>query len=288
MEKILDCSSIDTALSSFEKVLQAPKEIFLQRLEGCRDQVDDSSFEAEDELLEVFFPDRSALSPFDSIAWFHLTRVSDPECFLRKGILPTDQIVGQIWSTAQEILREKGHSIVIEDLRKNLYKSKVDGSSINTYFRKLNKDMTGPYALLIRETALYGDFCNHYLKCPEIIVDICRVINELCFVDIENDFKKLTHPYIVKFKSKPGKDSWKEVGTALLYVYKYATGDVDVSSDHSFVEKGAVIEPRKILSIESVGIPVTECNDKELLPDKEISFHIHDHQGKLIFGTGQY
>ncbi|MCI5166210.1 MAG: hypothetical protein D3903_08965 [Candidatus Electrothrix sp. GM3_4] len=282
MEKILDCSSIDTALSSFEKVLQAPKEILLQRLEDCRDQVDDSSFEAEDELLEVFFPDRSALSPFDSIAWFHLTRVSDPECFLRKGILPTDQIVDQIWSTAQEILQGKGHSIDIEDLRKKLCEQKSVIHYVEKYFDKLNKNSTGPYAFLIRET-----YYNHYLKCPEIIVDICRVINELCSIDIENDFKKLTRPYIVKFKSEPGKNSWNEVGTALLYVYKYATGDVNVSSGHSFIGTGAVIEPRNILSIEPAVIPITECNDKELLPD-EISFHIHDHQGKLIFGRGQY
>jgi len=84
-----------------------------------------------------------------------------PGFFLRKGILPTDQIVAQIWSTAQEILQKKGRSIDIDELRKNLYKSKGD-ASIGTYFLKLSKDMTGPYALLIKETALYGDFCNHY------------------------------------------------------------------------------------------------------------------------------
>ena len=67
--------------SSFEKVLQAPKKNLLPRLEDCRDQVDDSSFEAEDELLEVFFPDRSILSPFNFIAWFHLTRASAPDFF---------------------------------------------------------------------------------------------------------------------------------------------------------------------------------------------------------------
>jgi hypothetical protein len=96
---LLDCTSVETALTSLEPLLGVSSVRIKERLLRTRLRPTDeflSQGNIVDQILESF-PSRPSSWPYDGIAWFHLTRTSDPRRFL-EGIHPVTRIINEIWT----------------------------------------------------------------------------------------------------------------------------------------------------------------------------------------------
>lgn len=260
----LNCSSITTTIDSFSTILDHSRSDIFQRIENAQFKTGEDDTYIGESLLDEFFPDPSLNSPFETYIWFHLSRISNVKYFSDKGILPTGQIVDHVWEKVEIIFSEKGLLGDMQEIRKT-----IENDKGSRYYNKLNNLEHGPYALLIRETALFGNYCNHYLRCPEIIDDICHDVNNIIGIDIVDEFTECSKPVIVHFITRPPDDFWPYIKEALIYIYNYSICLSDVGSDLSYIGSGQAIKPNQIISIECVQEPTNE-NDNSLLLNSNV------------------
>jgi hypothetical protein len=110
----------------------------------------------------------SAEREWDSVYWFHLTRVPAGTDF-SDGILPLHLALDRIWTGMM--------AIVDAEKRANLQSLRELGVPDYLYVLKTsNTALSGPYAMLVKESAFHSEVMgNHdYLAVPEIIEDICN------------------------------------------------------------------------------------------------------------------
>lgn len=214
----LDCTSVGTALASLEPLLGVDplriKESLLRpELTPTNEFL--SKGNIVDQILESF-PSRSSSWPYAGIAWFHLTRTSDPRRF-REGIHPVTRVINQIWAELEAACSNEQINLDWEQLRPWIERE-APGHDAYLYRLKQEKEMQGPFGMLLLESALHpnpGD--NHYLRCPETIEDICKEVEARTGVGILSAYQRSTRPAAVKFIDQtPCREC---ADAAIFYVY---------------------------------------------------------------------
>jgi hypothetical protein len=167
---VLDCESYDSALASICSVYDISPGLlvnFLIKIDLEKEyEKTSSNRDILTRLLESQFGEPT--NRFESIAWFHLTRVPKGTTF-SDGILPLNFALPRIWQTLV--------SSVSDQKRVKLEKLRSEGVPDFLYnFKTGHKTLGGPYAMLVRESAFHAEeMGNHdYLCLPEIVEDICN------------------------------------------------------------------------------------------------------------------
>lgn len=255
----LDCHDLDSTLASFAGAIG----ITPAELERALREHDEARFEeaAEDpwqlmprEALERFGVDVETVARrFSGAYYFHGTRAIDPEAFRRRGILPLDQMVDELWATLRDLADDE-----ISDEDWASFRSSVEaGAGGNDgYLYRLKTSGRihfGPFGLVVRETFFEprSTGSHDYLGCPEIVQDIARCFAFAHDVDLEQRFCEATKPCIVKFRStqlRPG-----AINAALWYAYtKLRDGEIRGNSNYSFDGDGTPVPPEDVVDVEVV------------------------------------
>lgn len=245
---ILDCSSLDTTLSSLEPLLgmtagQIRHQLLAPEFNPANEIPAQGGISSV--LLEAF-PRRADAWPYTSIAWFHLTRTSNLERY-RHGLKPVTHVVDQIWSELKAACDNEGITLEWQDLR-DWVETKSPGRFADLYRRKQKPGMQGPYGMLLLESAMHknpGD--NHYLRCPETVEDICKEVEAKAGIGIIDAYQKNTRPAVVKFlDQKPCEEC---VESAIFYAYATLWGqDYDSSWNAYFDGEGISVPANMVVS----------------------------------------
>jgi len=227
--KVLDSESIESMYASMESILGLTR----ATLESVFDSIDleaiygaspSPGIPANEYLLSEIVKRTSLESlSFDCIHWFHLTRTVDDNDF-KDGILPLGQCIDSIWDFLYALLDGKLSKQEWDDFRANQITSKKNHYSYLYCLKTCDSTHWGPYALLIRDTAFKPDeLHNHdYFRVPEIVEDICIVLQERHGVDLLPVFAEKTRPCIVKFVDDNAKSYCLEA--ALYHLYHVRKG----------------------------------------------------------------
>jgi hypothetical protein len=255
----LDCHDLGSALASLAAAIgTAPAQ--LER--ALRDH-NEARFEeaSEDpwhlmprEVLERFGVDvETVAGRINGAYYFHGTRAVEPDSFLRRGILPLDQMVDEVWPTLRALA---GGDVSDEEWAafRNSVGSDAGGHSGSLYRLKTGGRIHfGPFGLVVRETFIDpGSTGSHdYLGCPEIVQDISACFSAAHAVNLERRFCAAAKPCIVQFRSnqvRPG-----AITAALWYAYtKLRDDEITSSSNYSFDGKGEPVPAADVVGVEIV------------------------------------
>lgn len=171
MDVSLNCSSLETSVSSLSKIFDCNerdiiKEISFNHKENFERQDDFCYF--EDFLFDVFTKSFHGYLSLDSVIAFHGTRTLRNNNF-ENGLLNLSESLGQIWETLIKYSSEEH-----KNRFKELMKEEHFGYNDNRYGFKIIHQDFGPYGFLVKDSLFSSQALgNHdYLNVPEIIEDI--------------------------------------------------------------------------------------------------------------------
>jgi hypothetical protein len=243
---VLDCESYDSALACICSVYNISPDLLVDFLIKTDLEMEyekaSSNRDILTRLLESQFGDPT--NRFESIAWFHLTRVPKGTTFY-DGILPLNLALPRIWQTLV--------SSVSDQKRVKLEKLRSEGVPNFLYnFKTGHKTLDGPYAMLVRESAFHAEkMGNHdYLRLPEIVEDICTGYNAQYGQSICDEVSAALKKCIVKFVvSDETADTYKE--PTLKYCWCKANEQLlDMYANSCYDAKGETIPHEAIRGIQ--------------------------------------
>ncbi|PKP20471.1 MAG: hypothetical protein CVU05_09010 [Bacteroidetes bacterium HGW-Bacteroidetes-21] len=242
----LDCENIDTCIASLSEILVIHSHTIIKTLieidleEICSKR--DNNDTPDVFLLNYFRETHNAATAFTSSFWFHNTRVKKGADF-KEGILPLNlmeiEITKFIDSLAKSIKPKKNKSL------------KNNSNSCYHFFTKINdKTHWGPYAYLVRQTAINSPSISHdYLKIPEIVEDYIGCKYQNIREQLEEIYFEETISCIVKFEYLNNNEGL--LGKALYYIYLTLRGEeLDFNSNTCHDGQAEIIKPESICKIE--------------------------------------
>ena len=251
--KILDCETSNSTYRSLETILG----IAQTDLEAIFDELSIEGYEDFDRqfFLKTNISLRSVT--FDSVCWFHLTRVDSNTTF-SEGILPLNLSIERIWNLLFQLV--KSSRLSIEDW--NAFKIEMTEGQISTainlcsnsqslYKMKVgNQIFGGPYAMLVREISFNSAYAsNHdYLTIPEIIEDILRCFEHVFGYSLVDEYSWVTRPCIVKFQDLNHRNDLLQ--PALFYLFCERKGyKLSQACNNCFDGGGNTVPSESILSV---------------------------------------
>lgn len=255
----LDCHDLSSTLASLATAIHttpAQLELALREHDEVRfeEATEDPWHLMPREVLERFGVDaRTVADRFNDAYYFHGTRTVEPEAFLRRGILPLDQIVDELWATLRALV---GGEISDEEWAafRSSVESDAGGHSGSLYRLKTRGRIHfGPFGLVVRETFLGpGSTGSHdYLGCPEIVQDIAVCFTSAHAGNLERRFCAATKPCIVQFRSNKLRSG--AITAALWYAYtRLRDGEITSSSNYSFDGDGEPVPAVDVVAVEIV------------------------------------
>lgn len=261
--KVLDCETVECIYASAERILGVER----SGLDSVLDSIDVKAiYETKPSpcippTKYLFSEIVNRISPkslsFERICWFHLTRTVNGNDF-NHGILPLNECIDSIWEFLYALLDGKLSKQEWYNFRSNEITSGKSHWSYLYCLKTADSVHWGPYAQLIRDIAFRSDELHHhdYFRVPEIIEDICIVLQECHGIDLLPIFAEKTRPCIVKFVDDDAKSYCLEA--ALCHLYHLRKGDscTPVSPcTTGFNGKGKEIPKNRILKIEFPNYP---------------------------------
>lgn len=236
--KILDCSSIQSTITSLANLYEISEEQLLVRLKTF-------SFKKvllfEDELIEWISTekDSTALIP-DAIIWFHTTRIRREINFKATGLKPLYQCLPEIKQFIIQIVDKFGG-----------YSPGGSEGFMMSYCSKIKSlESQGPYAFSIRDAAFRSgrNRCT-FQDAPEIVKDLAQIHGGANEKLILEEYFLNTSPCIVKFINHSSRPD--TVRYAAAYTYAFIHNEDDPASFHTcFDGQGHAIPPNEILDVE--------------------------------------
>jgi hypothetical protein len=255
--KWLDCENLASTLSSLAIALGTTP----VGLEGALRSYDDVGVsEAREDpwkLVPRQFFERFGLNTdgvterFDGAYYFHGTRAVDPEAFRRRGLLPLDEMVEELWATLFALV---ANDVSDEEWAKFRTEVEADGGGHDGWLYRLktgDRRHSGPYGSVVRETffAPGATGTHDYLGCPEIVQDIARCFASAYGVDLEQRFCAATRPSIVKFRGKHLQSG--AINAAFWYAHTMLReGVISRSSNYGFDGSGAPVAAEDVVAVE--------------------------------------
>jgi hypothetical protein len=253
----LDCHDVDSALASIAEASGVPP----ADLDRALREYDEARFEEASgdpwelmprDVLERFGVDVEIVAGrFDGAHYFHGTRAVDPDAFRRRGIMPLDCMLDEIWATLRELA---GDDITDEDwdaFRRSIEAGAGGDDGVIYRMKAGGRIHFGPFGLVVRETFLdpHSAGSHDYLGCPEIVQDIARCYGAAHGGNLERRFCDVAKPCIVKFRSancRPG-----DVMAALWYAYTKLRDDkITSSANYAFDGGGEPVPAEDVVDVE--------------------------------------
>ena len=238
MNKVLDCSTYQTAKESVAIIFSADEDIFSSFLEGTGDIPD--SEEPCAFLLAMAHEELGVPDDEFHVTWFHGTRVADPSSFYEEGILTKSRAqvkIESILAPLAEGLERKGE---------NPFSLSLSG--------KQGVMGEGPFAMLFKDVVIHAPGAHHnYVDIPEIVEDIAGCLLGKNYSSLVDRYKEITSSYVVSFLAPT---RGYELERVLWYSHLMENGVEDLDSASAantcFVGAGNSINPDSILNIEAV------------------------------------
>lgn len=249
--KLLDCENAGTALESLPDILNLSKSEILSILTDF----DFDEFYAANP--NVHYPEKALLNYLsaqfrihpvcDWACWFHLTRRPRGNLVI-EDLLPLNDVADHIWDYLYRLAPSQLPADSWLKFR-NLVETDYDHHHASLYRLRLSApEHWGPYGYLAKDFSCFTtDFSDrHYLRCPEIVEDICLCAQREFGIDLQQKYVESTEPCIVKFKHESTDPSL--VGHALHYLHSSLRG-VQLHSDQNvpFVSDGKRIPKERIV-----------------------------------------
>lgn len=238
MSNILDCSSFESARKSVAAIFGIDDTKLMDFLKSIE------FLPAAEEFTKFIYS--KVCSEFGApinhhhTVWFHGTRALNAESFNVKGILPKSAAREHVESILLPL------AVGIEKIGKNPFSLSLVG--------KQTKADEGPFAVLIKDAAVYATGCAHsYIDAPEMVEDIAGSLLGTNYIHLVKRFQEITKPYVVSFIEQA---ETYELRHAVWYLYLIASGEDIIESASSantcFDAAGHVVKPEKIRAIQEL------------------------------------
>lgn len=238
MERLIDCSSYDTAVKSIARVFGVSTEKMIaaiRSVESYENEFTDKTYVYQAVCGQLGDP----RSGFKAV-WFHGTRTHDISDFHKEGILPKSQAKARIVSKLQLLAQGLEHS--------------GDYPHALSLSAKQTQQDEGPFAFLIRDAVVFAPGSAHsYTKRPELVEDMAGVMLGGNYEFLVEKFCGEAKPYVIAFK---GEADEYELMHAVWYLY-LLDQKVDILNEGGierccFSAEGEAVLPSEILKIEEL------------------------------------
>lgn len=235
MSNTLNCSSFESTKKSVAEIFSTDELKLMSFLTAFRHSQNNQEFIFQ-RILEKFGEPKS----HTHTVWFHGTRGLNDQSFYTNGLLPK--------AAAREYVKS-----ILLPLALGL--ESVGGNPFAiSLFGKQTEDDEGPFAVLIKDAAIYVTGSNRsYIDAPEMVEDIAGSLLGSNYTHLVSRFQKATKPFVVSFTENANS---YELPRAVWYLYLIATGtntiDAANSANTCFDGKGRIISPDKFKAIEDV------------------------------------
>lgn len=250
----IDCSSLDTAMTSVSKLFGVDADHLLDVMIGIdlNKMYEDHRVDgrADKELFSLLEQKlgRKVILPREAY-WFHLTRVLRTTTF-EEGILPLRDALPMVWNTFRSIVPNG----IISERLEGMRKGRVDNFQYNHKLGQPN--LGGPFAMLVRESAFRAqEMRNHdYLRIPEIIEDVCRGYERTFGEPILNEVEAKLHRCIVTFRSTLSEGMGCDCArAAAYYVYSSVWGEkLSIEANTCYSGDGNGVPPKDIMAVDFI------------------------------------
>lgn len=252
-ESSVQCFALATGRSAIE-VKRTARAVAAAHIEGDDDPLKLEAFA----LLRALGMD-STDSPFDSVYFFHGSRVGDPSTFSRDGILNLPDALPRVWDVLEELAREECSAADWSRFRRRLSAGELRSHGAEHFKLKTGDAMHhGPHAQLIRQLYLNKPEIHHdYLDCPEIVEDICGAAKDEIGIELLSSYRRATTPCIVKFVH--GRVDGRHLEGASRFILDHIRGD-NFHAWGGFESGGRSIPARDVRDVEVIqGEPGVFC-----------------------------
>jgi hypothetical protein len=252
----LDCHDVDSALTSLAAAIGASA----LELEQALLNYDDDRWalrpnEAPEDqtpldVLEHFGTDVDHITERLAGAYcFHGTRVLDPQVFFRRGILPLDAMLEEIWAALREFSELSAQEWATFRASVETDGGGDDGRRYR--FKTGDRIHFGPHGMLVREIFLYPPAGTvDYLGCSEIPQDIAWCYQSAFGLDLERRFCDASTPCIVKFRSTQRLS--EAIDTALWYAFSRLRSGELPSNTSGYTGEGRAVPAEDVVDVEVV------------------------------------
>lgn len=254
MPTVLDCSNIESTLSSLEAILGLNGQVIREVVNSFNCDAYSTAHPHDHRHLREIFPDllreRGATerSP-DVVCWFHGTRVLNPDTISTLGLLSLHQRIDQIWEDLFRLAQIWVSQETWQTFRSQVETTDSLESSDRHRQRLSNASDRGPHAVLIRDAIADHDRFDgvDYLSAPETIEDLCESFETRCHHDLLGKFKRESIPCIVKFQDRCRRDDL--VGVALSYLWCSYHGQPCITCNACFDSDADIVLATAIVEI---------------------------------------
>ena len=224
MPTILDCSNIDSTISSLETILHLNGQVIREFVSSFScDAYSDAHPQDHrhlwDILPELLCDHGASTSNPDIVYWFHGTRVLDLDTIRNLGLKSLHEQIEQIWVDLFRLAQPWVSQETWQAFRLQVETTDPLDSSNRHRQRLSNAANGGPHAVLIRDAiAAPARFKGwDYLSAPETIADLCESFSARYGHNLLDKFRSQSIPCIVKFQDRCRRDDL--VGVAISYLW---------------------------------------------------------------------
>jgi hypothetical protein len=197
--------------------------------------------------------DRTPATP-THIRFFHGTRTSKPQRFMRTGLRPLGQVLDSLWPEVGALVPELSPE-QLAVLRADLWDGKIGRRTYSLRVKDIPYD--GPCGHLVRDMFLHPhDYASvDYLAGAEIVIDICEAIEERAGIDVTARYRRMTTACVVEFSvatSVATRDFDSTLSAALWYLAAGLRGERTIDANWSYCADNVAVAPEAIVSVLSL------------------------------------
>lgn len=204
-------------------------------------------------ILFKGFPNAKIAPIRPTVHWFHGARTTNPNDYLKLGILPLSEMYPKIKYIVDSIaaslnLKASKCTSDIQKLCKSQIDMKLSDSSIHG----------GPFAMLMYEASAKAKYFDNYnyIDMPEIIVDYAYMKYGQKANSILEEFRRISSSIIVEFIEPHENDTisiFNLITTAIIYLYCKAHNKIiGCNGNICFTNKGKPILSNLIVNIHKI------------------------------------
>jgi hypothetical protein len=251
----LDCHNVDSALTSLAGLLSVDERGLKAALMDLSPTAFEASLRHAGQRSSTVLWDRivgkGTPPPLPAIIhWFHATRVLPGTDFC-EGIQPLVARLPIIESFLATLETQISCEPLPQDSSPRFWREQ---GGFQYSLKTESSAHWGPFAFLVRDAIVQRCSLTHdYLGCPEIVEDLAGIMVGENAPRLIDQFRRMTRPCIVKFRSSEPRDDVAEV--ALLYCYSTLWGQRQGISTNTCFDAGGQAIP----STDIVGIEYLNC-----------------------------
>lgn len=248
MSSILRCTDLEDALSSISALYGVPSRELEHALPNALARAEADPEDPVGVLAAALGAElrRTPRTP-SAIHYFHGTRARELGGFARDGLRPLGQMLEPLWREIGELVPEFSER-ELRFLRVDLSAGAI---APHTYScRVADSEQHGPCGHLLRDALLHPQAYSavDYLAGAEIVMDICRAIEDRAGIKATERYRKATTPCVVEF-SAPTTHLRHALCAALWYLGAGLAGGRTMNANWGYGGDGTPLPAERIVSV---------------------------------------